>query len=365
MKQIVRMMLLAGLLTGCDKQKENTAETATKPLTIKTERAAPRTFERRITVQGTLQAKHFAIVSAQVAGRITALPVDVGDRVEAGKTVLFQIDPVTLKNALTAAEQQEAVAQAAVEVARIAEEKATRDSARFKRLHDELRVTDNEFELYQTKSRQAIAQLALAQAQLGQATASVAIAKKNFADSTGIAPLTGVITARAHEPGELVTPGTRIVTLEDPRVIEAIAYLPAHYYSDIVEGKTQARAFLAGRDAGFFTITRRNPSINPLLRTFEIRGILQSDQAVSGAMVDITVVFATQKGIGVPTAAIVLRNNASCVFTVAGQQARLRKVKTGLENSGWTEITEGLQANEAVAIEGQSQLEEGMHVSVR
>jgi RND family efflux transporter MFP subunit len=279
--------------------------------------------------------------------------------------VLFQIDPVTLKNALAAAEQQEAVAQAALEVARIAEEKATRDYTRFKRLHDEMRVTDNEFELYQMKSQQAVAQLALAHAQVGQAKASVAIAKKNYSDSTGLAPLTGVITARAHEPGEHVTSGTRMVTIEDPHTIEAIAYLPAQYYADVVEGKTHARAFLAGRDAGLFTITRRNPSINALLRTFEIRGILQSEHAVSGAMVDITVVFSTQKNIGVPTAAIVLRNNTPCVFTIAGKQAHLRKVKTGLENAGWTEIVEGLQDHEAIVVEGQSQLEEGMHVSVR
>lgn len=365
MKHIVLLILLVGLFTGCDKKKEKPLEIAVRALTVKTEQAEPRTFERRITVQGTLQAKHFAIVSAQVTGRITALPVDVGDRVEAGKTVLFQIDPVTLRNALTAAEQQHAVAQAALEVARIAEVKATRDYSRFKRLHDETRVTDNEFELYQMKSQQAAAQLALAQAQVGQAMASVEIAKKNFADSTGFAPLTGIITARAHEPGELVTSGTRIVTLEDPSVIEAIAYLPAQYYADVVEGKTQARAVLAGRDAGLFTITRRNPSINPLLRTFEIRGILQSDRAVSGAMVDITVVFSTQKGIAVPTTAIVLRNNTPCVFIIAEKQARLRKIKTGLENSGWTEIVEGLRDHEAIVVEGQSQLEEGMHVSVR
>jgi len=365
MKQILLLILLIGLLSGCEGKKENTSETAVKPLAVKTERAEQRTFEHRITVQGTLQAKHFAIVSAQVTGRITALPVDVGDRVEAGKTVLFQIDPVTLKNALTSAEHQGTVAQAALEVARIAEVKATRDYSRFKRLHDETRVTDNEFELYQVKSQQAVAQLALAQAQVGQAMASIEIAKKNFADSTGLAPLTGVITARAHEPGELVTPGTRIVTIEDPRVIEAIAYLPAQYYADIVEGKTQARAFLAGRDAGLFTITRRDPSINPLLRTFEIRGVLQSDHAVSGAMVNITVVFSTQNGIAVPTAAIVLRNNTSCVFTIAEKQAHLRKIKTGLENSGWTQIVEGLHDHETIVVEGQSQLEEGMHVSVR
>jgi multidrug efflux pump subunit AcrA (membrane-fusion protein) len=78
---------------------DESAETKFIPVVVKS--PALRAFERRVVVQGNLEAAEFAVVSPRIQGTIDALFVDEGDSVMAGETMLFQIDKLNLEKAVT------------------------------------------------------------------------------------------------------------------------------------------------------------------------------------------------------------------------------------------------------------------------
>ena len=377
---LLPLLALAGLLAGCGKAPTAAAEDAARVLTVRTVPAAARTFERRLTVQGTLEAETFANVAARADGNLDALWVDEGDPVTAGETELFQVDPVQRENARTIARQDLAVAKASQTVAEASAlkteaeaRKARLDFERFERLHQDGKVSLGEFESADVARAQAEAGLAVAKAQVDlarrqvkQAEAGLAIAEKNLADARAIAPISGVVSARLAEPGEQMSVGKTVLRIEDLSRVEAAAFLPAQYYPDVVPGATTFRLAVGGRPAGEHTVTTRSPVINPVLRTFEIKGRLQNagELAVPGQMADLTLVFESREGLGVPSAAVLVRGGRPVVFVARDGVAAAREIETGLQNDGWTEILSGLEPGEPVVTEGQTQLHDGMAVDV-
>jgi HlyD family secretion protein len=371
--------LLAVGLAGCGKSGPGPAASAAgetaRSLAIRAHTATNRPFERRLTVQGTLEAKRFASVAARVEGNLDAVWVDEGDVVKAGETRLFQIDPVGLSNALVIAEQALDVSKAALAVAMAGAEKtraearkASLDYERYARLHKDGKVSDNEYETADTFHKQALAGIAVAEAQVElagrqvqQAGASLAIARKNLEDSLVLAPISGVVSLRNAEPGEQMAVGRTVLRIVDLGEIEAAAFIPAQYYSDVVPGKTPFRLGVNGRDAGAHTVEYRSPTISPILRTFEIKGVVADTGglAVPGNMADLTIVFESRQGIGVPTTAILSRTGKPVVFVVRDGKAVQVEVSVGMQNDGWSEVLTGLAAGEQVVAEGQTQLHDG------
>ena len=377
---LLPLLALAVLSAGCGQAPTAAAEDAARVLTVRTVPAAARTFERRLTVQGTLEAETFANVAARADGNLDALWVDEGDPVTAGETELFQVDPVQRENARTIARQDLAVAKASQTVAEASAlkteaeaRKARLDFERFERLHQDGKVSLGEFESADVARAQAEAGLAVAKAQVDlarrqvkQAEAGLAIAEKNLADARAIAPISGVVSARLAEPGEQMSVGKTVLRIEDLSRVEAAAFLPAQYYPDVVPGATTFRLAVGGRPAGEHTVTTRSPVINPVLRTFEIKGRLQNagELAVPGQMADLTLVFESREGLGVPSAAVLVRGGRPVVFVARDGVAAAREIETGLQNDGWTEILSGLEPGEPVVTEGQTQLHDGMAVDV-
>ena len=367
------------LAAGCEKKETAAAETV-RALAVRVQPVAARAFERRLTVQGTLEAKNYANVASRADGNLDAIWVDEGDAVVAGETALFQIDPVGRENAVTIAKQNRAVAQASLEVAQASAKKtaaearkATLDFDRYERLHRDGKVSDNEFESAEAARAQAEAGIAAAEAQVDlaerqvkQAEANLAIAEKNLADTKIFAPISGVVSARHAEPGEQMAVGRTVLRIDDLSVVEAAAYLPAQYYPEVVPGETTFRLGIGGREAGAHAVTYRSPTIDTTLRTFEIKGKVAAADglAVPGQMADLTIVFETRAGLGVPSAAVLVRGGKPAVFVARDGQAFLREVQTGFQNDGWTEILSGLETGETVVVEGQTQLRDGLPVEI-
>ncbi|MGD9781541.1 MAG: efflux RND transporter periplasmic adaptor subunit [Kiritimatiellia bacterium] len=371
----------AVLAAGCGKTESAAAtEETVRALAVRAQAVAPRDFERRLTVQGTLEAENFAHVASRADGNLDAIWVDEGDAVVAGETALFQVDAANRENAVAIARQDLAVAQASLAVSQASaakveaeSRKATLDFERYERLHKDGKVSPNEFEAAQVARAQAQAGIAVAEAQVDlaerqvkQAEASLAIAEKNLADTKIVAPISGVVSSRTAEPGEQMSVGKVLLRIDDLARVEAAAYLPAQYYPDVAPGQTMFRLGVGGREAGTHVVTYRSPTIDPTLRTFEIKGLVENagGLAVPGQMADVTLVFETRKGLAVPSAAVLVRAGQTVAFVAQDGRAVARPVETGLQNDGWTEIRSGLEPGETVVVEGQTQLHDGMAVDV-
>lgn len=394
-KRLVRLVIALAVITilgtggyfvynrvqnGQDSEPEQLNEDQRVP--VVTTPATVRNFERTLVVQGNVEAKNFALVSPRIPGIVEAIFVDEGDTVITGETKLFQTDAAKLKETveirqhdLTVAQYARQQAAASLEKIQADLHKAKLDYDRLKRLLDKDAVTTDAFEQQQSRYQQlkaseklAQAQVKLSAAQEQQAKAALEIARKDLSDATVYAPISGKVSKRLREPGEMGSPGQPVLRIDDTSVVEIAAFLPAQYYSSIIPGETMMKIQVGDINIGQNTITYKSPTIEPKLRTFEIKSLLTEPlQGVApGAMAQIVVVFETKQGLGVPSVAIQQRGGQNVVFAIADNISHQITVEPGIEMDGWTEISKG-QLNEKTAIVtmGQNMIEEGTQVTVK
>jgi len=382
---IVVLAAVAGVLCGQATAKPSSQAvkaTASAQVPVMVTPAAMRQFERTLVVQGNVETKEFAMVSPRIGGTLEAICVDEGDAVVAGRTKLFQTDAVNLErnaqikqHATTVAECSRREAVAGLDKIDADLYKAELDFNRFKRLYDHNTVTADAFEQQQSRYRQlqaarnlAEAQVDLATAKENQSKAELAIAQKELADATAYAPISGTISQRLREPGEMGSPGQPVLRIDDTSVLEVAAFLPAQNYGEIVPGQTSMRVRVSGVDLGSQVVTYKSPTIHPKLRTFEVKCLLKDPPAAvaPGAMAQIAVVLETRQGLGIPSSAIQTRSSGTVVFVVRDGAARQEAVVTGIEAAGWTEIRQGqVKADEQVVTLGQHMLDDGVAVQIQ
>jgi HlyD family secretion protein len=99
----------------------------------------------------------------------------------------------------------------------------------------------------QTSAKEALAKLKrlarpeeikAAEARLAQASASVDLLKKTIADCTIVAPVSGVVTHRPVEAGELVIPGETVLTISELEKVHLMIYLTEKELGSIKLGQT-------------------------------------------------------------------------------------------------------------------------------
>ena len=390
-KLVVRLFLvlaLIGIAYGIYRSLPDKAESAIdesaeiKLIPVVVKSPVLRDFERRLVVQGNLEAAEYAIVSPRIQGTIDAVFVDEGDLVVAGETMLFQIDKLNLEKAVTLRRHDVEVAkharrERAANLKRVQAdfEKTELDYNRYVRLFDKEAVTPDAFERQESIYKQSKAMLEhaqtlvdLAEEQEKQAEVALAMSEKDLGDAVINAPINGKISERLQEPGEMGKPGQPVVRIDNTSVIEASAYLPSQYYSKIIPGETRMNIEVSGIDVGQQVVSYRSPTIDNRLRTFEVKCVLKSppEGVVPGAMAHIVLVLESRKGLGVPSEAIQERGGRSVVFVVRDGTSHQVSVTKGLETAGWTEIIDSnLSEETSVITMGQQMVDEGTLVNVK
>lgn len=377
-------VILLGLglsLSACSPKPQEVAaqEQNVKTVSIRVTPVEKRTFEEKITAQGTLSAKNTAMVTPLIDGNITEFFVDVGDVVQAGKTKLFQIDKFKVERALASSEQAVAMtrsaqkdAEAQLASVQAQYDKTKLDYERYTRLFNEKAITPDAMEKVESGFKVASAGLdrakvgvAVSAEQTAQAEAGLAIARRTCEDSLIYAPMDGVVALRMKEEGEFGPAGQPLIRLVDRSLLELSVFLPGEYYSRIAVDETKLHLDAQGVDLGAFPVSFKSPEIQPTLRTFEVRCLIPDppDAVAPGVLVTVNVVLLSREALGVPTAAIQQRAGTLQVYTVADQIARAIEVARGLETGGWTEVLEAsLTEGMPIITMGQFLVEEGSRV---
>ncbi len=175
---------------------------------------------------GTLEARVEATISPKISGRIGALEVDQGERVTAGE-LLVRLDDEELR-------QQVAIAQANVEAAQAAIARLRTDSSRVaavlqqaRKSHDRMESLVQQNAASQDDIERATEALAIATSGVSRADAAITEGEKQLnsaektleyhrarlQDTLIHAPFDGLIVKRNREPGDVVVPGSSILTL--------------------------------------------------------------------------------------------------------------------------------------------------------
>lgn len=224
--------------------------------------ACSNNFDDKLFLTGTIEAIEVN-VSSKVAGELTSIKVDEGDKVSVGDTLAL-IDPseyiLQYKQALAAEKAAEAqylllFRGSRKEDIKQAEENLKQAEASYKNAKDDYERIQNLFSTGSVSSKQfddARTRYEIAEAQLNsarqvmeklktgarqeeidaakarfeQATAQTKLIQKKISDCTILSPISGYITKRILEKGELVNYGTPIVRISNLDELYIMIYLP-------------------------------------------------------------------------------------------------------------------------------------------
>jgi multidrug efflux pump subunit AcrA (membrane-fusion protein) len=165
-----------------------------------------------VTLVGSLRAEEQADISPRVNGRVDAVYVDIGDRVEAGD-ILAQIEDDQLDEQLSQSEAALEVNRAVVQQRELELRNQELIFERARGLHESGLTSSEQLEQAQTRYDVARAQLNLARAQLLQAEAGLRELEIRQQRMRIEAPMPGYIGRRFVDPGALVNSNTPIVTV--------------------------------------------------------------------------------------------------------------------------------------------------------
>ena len=276
------LALLAAALVGtaCSKDKgTTTADAAPVSQNIGPENVAVArtdTLRSGPAISGTLTADREARIRAEMSGAVLATNVEQGERVSVG-TVLGRIDDASVRDAAMSA--RSAVAQATV-----AAEQAARELQRSKTLAAAGAIAERDVEGADRASLGA-------QAQLADAKARLSSAEKMLRNTIIRAPFAGVVSERAVSPGDIVSPGSPMFTVIDPRSLRVEASVPTAALADVRVGApvlftvNGSDRVLEGR------VTRVSPMVDP--QTKQVR-LLASVPNSAGALVAGAVLMAVR-----------------------------------------------------------------------
>lgn len=287
---------------------------------------------------GVVEAVQQASLTAQTAGRVTAVNVDVNDRVATGDVLLR----------LTAVEQQAGANTAAAQL-RAAEAAAAEAAANYRRyaaLADGQYVSRAQIDQVRAARDTAAAARDAARAQLAQAGQQT--------EYTVIrAPFAGLVSARQVEPGESVAPGQPLMTVYAPGALRMEVQVPQ---SDAVAIRAAGRAEVVladGRRTEAAEVTVF-PAADPSTHSVGVRVALPDVEQAPQPGATAKVVFPISAGAGdrvlrIPAGALAQRGEVSGVYVLADNRLTLRQVRLGQRSSGQVEVIAGLKAGDKVA----------------
>ena len=296
-------------------------------------------------IGGTVAAVRRPVVSAQINGIVTRIPVDAGQKLKQGDLV---------------AEISSPEAEASLRAAKADLNLAQQDYSRTEQLLASRSVSREAFD--QAKARLETVRAAQAQAQTAVGYRQVR------------APITGVVRKRLVESGEVVAPGKPLIEMEDESALRLEAFIPESL-SGAVDLGTTVTVFINAADEGLSaTLAEITPVADPLSRTFLVKFDLPATSGVlSGQFGRAYIPTGDVERIEIPAEAVRRVGQIESVFVIRDGRAWLRLVRTSYTAGFFVEkvdaraqihVLSGLEAGEVVAIGGRADLVDGRTVSV-
>jgi RND family efflux transporter MFP subunit len=328
---------------------------------------------------GYVTARRSATVSAQITGTLTEVLIDEGFRVKKGQ-VLARLEDSGLKAALAAAEAQARSAQATVSQVRAQLAQAEADARRQAELAAQGMTTRQAQEQTATAVKTAAAQLEAAQRQAEAVQAQLVQARVNFDFATVRAPFDGVVTARAAQVGEIISPfsagggftRTGVGTIVDMDSLEVGVDVNEAYIAQVKPDMPCEAVLDAYPDWKIPAhVVAVIPSADRGKATVKVRVALdQKDERVVPDMgVRVSFLAAKPKaqaapvpGVLLPPEALAQREGANTVFVVSEGHAQQRTVQLGADVGKFRLVTQGLKAGETVVVSPPAELKNGSSV---
>lgn len=332
------------------------AETGPQPVTVGPENVSFASLEEISTgpaISGTLEAERAAAVRAEVGGSVLQVYVEPGERVRAGQP-LVRIEDAGIGDAAISA-------RAAVRTAEIGLTDARRNLERAERLAAAGAISDRDLESARTA-------VAAAESQLEAARAQAASAERQLGNTTVRVPISGVVSERPVNAGDVVQPGTELATVIDPGSMELEASVPAAQVGALQVG-APVRFTVTGYARPFTgTIRRISPAADPVTRQVPIYVSVPNEGGalVAGLFAEGRVEAETRRALVIPASAVDEAEVSPVVVQVREGKAARVPVELGIRDpeTGRVEVVGGLAAGDTVLTGAATAVSSGTPVRI-
>jgi len=332
-----------------------------------------------LDASGYVTARRQATVSAKITGKVTEVLIEEGMRVREG-AVLARLDDTEAKAQLALARAQLGAARAQDGEIRAQLEQAERDYARSQELFNRKLVAEQAMDAARAQRDTLRAKLTANQEQIRVATESVTVAQVQLDNTVIRAPFTGIVIAKAAQPGEMISPisagggftRTGIGTIVDMDSLEIQVDVNESFINRVASEQPVEATLNAYPDWKIpGSVIAIIPTADRSKATVKVRIAIPSkdrrivpDMGVRVAFLgaaSTTPAAPVASGVLVPVDAV--RSDGSVFVYVDGKVER-RSVTPGQTVGAEREITKGLRAGERVVVAPPPSLKDGAAVRV-
>jgi len=297
-------------------------------------------LRNELSATGTLYSNESVVVAAEIAGKVTQISFDDGQKVTAGQ-VLLQLD-----QSILSAERDRAQASFNLSETNI---------KRAKLLLQEQAISERERDEAYAQWRLDQANLRLAEAQLAKTVIR--------------APFSGLLGLRRISIGEYMQPGETVVNLDDIDPIKVDFRVPEVFAHQLRVGQKIQMLVDAVPGASFTgQVYAIDPQIDVNGRSVLLRAkVAQQNGPLRPGMFARVALVLEEKpnALMIPEEALIPKGDQKMVFKVVDGKVVAAVVSTGLRTRGQVEILQGLEPGETVITAGQIKVRPGMPVTVR
>jgi membrane fusion protein, multidrug efflux system len=345
-RSTITLALLAATMAGvnaCRRGDANAEPAGNEPTVIGPENVVVVTEQDIRTgpaLSGTLAPEREATIRSELTGPVVQTLIEQGQHVSEGQ-LLIRLDDTAIGDQVASARSAVTTAQANLTVAQ-------REQERNEALLKAGAIAERAVE-------QSRAQVTAAQAQLSSAQAQLASAEKQLGNTRITAPFTGIVSARSVSVGDVVSPGTALVTVVDPSTMRLEASVPADALTSVHLG-APVDFVVTGYPNRHFTgrVTRINPIADPSTRQVRILASLPNEGGtlVGGLYADGRVSTEMHLAPVVPQSAVDERGLRPSVMRIRNGRTEKTDVSLGLRDAATetVEITQGLTVGDTVLL---------------
>ncbi len=349
---VVVVAILAALKFNSIYQQIQQFQAPKPAIDVEAEVARRMDWQSRLPAIGTLKASQGIDLSVEIAGTITDVQFQSGEKVSKGQAIVL-LDSEMEQASLVSAE-------ADLSLARL-------EFQRARSLLDRQAISRSEYDRLNAQSQKAEASVAQLRASL---------AKKRI-----LAPFSGTIGIRQVDVGDYIAAGTPIATLQDLSTLYVDFFLAEQHVPLLALGQKVQLRMAAYPDERFEgVISALNPKVETTTRNVQVRAELANPDGrlLPGMFADLQVLLPTENAqVVVPETAITytLYGNSVLLVTdgtppegVSRDEPYLvverRFVTTGERRDGLVVVLDGLEGGEQVITAGQLKLDSGTHVAI-
>lgn len=316
--------------------------------TVATQAAAKVKVDNVLPLTGSMEAFNQAVISAKVAGRVSKVAAENGDKIAAGQPLVV-LETQDYVNALAAS-------QAVLKKADTALTTARADFRRYQELHKQGAISQKEFEM-------ADAALKMAEADAGSAAAAVATAQEALQNATITSPIGGLVANRDVKTGQMVSPqGTPLMTVEDISSVYVVVNIEQKDLGKVKPGMEADVTVEAYGDKKFSGIVEViNPVANKGARVFETKIKVKNKEQLLKPGMFAKVQIKTGEAVDtltIPQGALTTKQGMYFVFIPEGDKVKRVEVEIGQIIDQSVEIKKGLSEGQQVVITNVNKLKD-------